>query len=269
MMTNNKKPGERLHHVKKKFSQERILAPNQFEQAKQKMVPVNINEPKPIPAGHVALLALEEQNKFIEAFLAKIDGRSYYIPEPDLVLIYFDRAYFLLKAIKQARIRLLDKLDTRLLNEDISNDLYSYFGCCLEFVTCLFTSIEAQGNRLIPRDFAYVDKKPKYSLSYDASQIQEFVPLGEKMKHVLPQVAGKSFEKQHPVQWSRIMNLKEVRDMIVHPKVGKGETTPHDYLYKKLLKYDFEQALFDARTYLNFYSPDGTLVQDCDCGKDL
>ena len=65
------------------------------------------------------------------------------------------------------------------------------------------------------------------------------------------------------------MNLKEVRGMIAHPKVGKGETTPHDFLYKRLLKYDHREALLSVKAYLNFYSIDGALVQDCARGKDL
>ena len=62
----------------------------------------------------MALLALGDKHTFIEAFHVLLDGKAYNIPEPDPVLIHFDRAYFLLKQITTTRARLIEKLGTGL-----------------------------------------------------------------------------------------------------------------------------------------------------------
>ena len=121
----------------------------------------------------MALLALGDKHTFIEAFHVLLDGKAYNIPEPDPVLIHFDRAYFLLKQITTTRAGLIEKLGTGLLNEEISKELYSHFGCCLDFITCLFTSIEAQMNRLIPADYNYMEERKNCSMVYNAQQIHQ------------------------------------------------------------------------------------------------
>ena len=62
----------------------------------------------------MALLALGDKHTFIEAFHVLLDGKAYNIPEPDPVLIHFDRANFLLKQITTTRARLIEKLGTGL-----------------------------------------------------------------------------------------------------------------------------------------------------------
>jgi hypothetical protein len=136
-------------------------------------------------------------------------------------------------------------------------------------ITSLFTSLEAAVNRMIPDNYVFREEQTQRSTLMNKAQIQEYMAVDKKLKEVVKECTGKDFSKAHPPTWQHIVNLKEFRDMIIHPKTRPEGNTPYDYLFKRALKFDYDSTFHAVREYINFHRRNGPLIEDCDCGLDI
>lgn len=79
-----------------------------------------------------------------------------------------------------------------------------------------YPAIEAVLNQLIPDDYT-VDYKKKHR---DKENIQRYLGLQDKLE-IISQIAKKGFSKKHPAKFRTILNLKLLRDELVHLKIIK------------------------------------------------
>ena len=257
-----------MKHIKKRFQFERFLTEEEKERLKSKSIEFDKHEGQKIKLedGFVAVF-VTETGKHFSAFQHNIGGKKFFIPEPDPVLIYFNNAYLSYRAVEKSKKELIEKLDIELMDENVKNELYTFFGNSFGFATMLFTSIEAYINRSIPKNHIFRDIKSNRTEEYDKNQIERYLSFDVKVKKILNHLKQKNFSLAHPNKNQHIEHLKEFRDSIIHTKANKGKTTPYDYLYKKAFDFKYKETIESVKNWLNFYESND-YIEDCDCGND-
>jgi len=78
----------------------------------------------------------------------------------------------------------------------------------------------------------------------------------------------KAFHQEQGHKHDLIIELKELRDEIIHTKTSR-ETFPKCYrkLYDSCLSFNHEQIILYVRDFINFYSPG--MIEECNCGQDF
>ena len=215
-----------------------------------------------------SVLIQYNDNKFVLGFPYSYQGFSRFIPEPDPVLLYFDHAYYILKLLEPKKKELLKGLLNTYL-EDMGKELYEYFGHASAFIIMLFTALETFTNRCIPMEFIYIkDVNGKRTESYSKSQVERHISFDEKVKEVFKQVYKsnpKDFAKAYPLINQRIINLKKLRDDIVHTKVSNEGHSVYDYLYKRLIDFKFVESLNAVKDFCNYYHSNPNYIEECSC----
>jgi hypothetical protein len=201
--------------------------------------------------SHYPMLITEE-NDLIQAFFYQAAGKSYMIPEPNLISVYFDISQSQIKFLYPAKADLLINIDR---NGDVGKTLNMY------------NSIEAIINLQLPPDKEYVKKDEKSTVIYSHEQIQKGISFEEKIKAVLPQFLNRSFHRDHGHKYETIMKLKEVRDEIAHTKTYVQHDSPNFYkrIFTKLLDFDYNKALQHSMEFINYFQPE--LIEECHCGR--
>jgi len=208
-----------------------------------------------------------ETNYNYGGIIEKVDGQISILPVPDLTLVYFNRAYLLTDHVFEQRSSLKNVIGlNNELDESGINEVYNFYGTCSGYTIFLFTAIESFINSLIPDDFEYVKKTSKRTETYSKLQIQRFVSFKEKINEVLFQAQGKSFHKKTSSHTSRIDNLKEFRDKVVHTKSHSDHEDNRDLL-KMAINFKYRETLSSVATFMNFYKPD--YIEECSCGSDF
>ena len=212
-------------------------------------------------------LKLSESGEMIYAFIYNHKGKYINIPLPDYTLVYYNFAYSLnIERKKQQEILLSQLSNVDTITHDCSNELFNFYGLASSYVVNLFTSIESFINSMLPDGENYiVDGKNKTEV-YNKTQIQENVCFMDKLKIVLPQFHKKNFFKDRTPTNQHIINLKELRDEIVHTKSDiKLETSVE--LFRRLLNFKYDETLDSVASLMNFYKPN--YIEACSCGKDF
>lgn len=257
-------------HIKKKFLFEYNLPQETVDQVQasgNSISPDDLQKINKIPKD-MTTFVLTETNTIFQAFPYRYQGQDRLIPEPDPVLVYFHSAYLNYRDIEEKRKAILKTLLAPKLAEPMINELYEFFGLTSGFVIFLFTAMEAFVNRSIPEKYEYSKKDNRKTEVYNKKQIEEYLPFMEKVKDILPSITGKNFQKNFPIKFTRIENLKEFRDSIIHTKTSKQGQSPYDYLYKKALEFKYEEAIVAVADYCNYYHPDGNYIIECDCNHE-
>jgi hypothetical protein len=257
-----------MKHIKKKFLKEIEVNKDQIAKIEESFTPVEYKSSgkTKIPKGYKPLITTD-YGTIIESLQVSINNVSYFIPEPDPILIYFNNAYYNFKQIEPSKQELVLTLDAeKPLTEPIKNNLYNYFGLCEGFIIFLFTSLEGYINKSIPENFEFKDVKSNRTEVYNREQIQRHVAFDKKIKTILPQIMQKDFSSHFPNKFRHIQNLKEFRDILIHIKDSKEGHTPYDYIFKKTFSFNYETTLESVRDFFNYYQPN--YIEECNCGKD-
>lgn len=216
------------------------------------------------------IIFIESENNYIYPIIyQKSKPKDFFIPMPDPTLIYFNNAQMAYKLVENEKAKLIDKLDfEKLKNEDVRNEVFSFFGLSSQFVIFLFTSIESFVNQIIPIDFIYKKEMTNKTEVYDSMQIQKSLSFDEKLKKVLPKCTNKNFfDKQTPTN-QHIENLKKFRDEIVHTKKDtKNSILFYDALVSKSFNFKYEETIYAVQKFMNHYKSD--YIVECKCGEDF
>jgi hypothetical protein len=122
-------------------------------------------------------------------------------------------------------------------------------------------------NWKIPDEYKYVVEGKKKTEIYNKIQIMETIPFYDKIEIIFKEVFTKSFKEAFPLKYQHIINLKELRDDIVHLKPDNKTNTPFAFLYKRGLKFKFEDTLDAVMDFFNFHQPD--YVTYCSCPNNF
>lgn len=218
-------------------------------------------------AGHYPII-YTSTNDVIQGFFYEHNKKTYCIPEPNPITIYFDIAQANLKHIHQARATLLVELSKSNANASaILNYSHTYYSVTSVYIIFLFTALEAFINYHIPDDYSYNKEDNRgVKLTYDKEAIQRNLSFDEKLKDVIPAITGKYFHKEAAHKYDHIYKLLKLRDNIMHTKV-EITSSPNIYkgLFCSLLDFPYEKVILSARDFINYYSPN--LIEECQCGR--
>lgn len=204
----------------------------------------------------------------IAGCLHKYQGKDLILPIPDPTLIYFHNAQSYIKGIKEAKKKLIEKIDfSTPLNETAINEIYDYYGKTSGFAIFLFTSIESFINQMLPDNYIYKVSIKKRTEVYNKQQIQFYLDFKTKISKVLEEITGKNFFKNSTSANSMIWNLKEFRDDIIHTKQEDNNILRYEGLIKRSLNFKYDKTLIAVASFMNFYRK-GYIVE-CDCGGDF
>lgn len=261
-----------MKHIKKKFSYHSVVSDTEFNALKEsgEYIPVDSTSYKKPPEGWGVLLHLVD-NTVIKAYYHKENGRSYYLPEPDPILVFYDNAYHTYKRIQDKKKKLLSAYtfnnEESVIGHTEIQVVYEHFGATSSFIINLFTSIEAYINKLIPDDYKHISKDKKSTSIYNKEQIERYLSFDKKYTDILKDIYGKSYKDKYQIKHQHITNLKNLRDDIIHLKANNDGQTHYDYIIKRLLKFKYKETLEATRDFFNFYTP--SYIEDCPCNEDF
>jgi len=210
---------------------------------------------------------ITEQNNLIQAFFYEASKKNFIIPEPNLITVYFDIAQSQIRHAHLAKAELLTNIDR---NGDVSvtlNSTHTFFHHTCICILFMYNSIEAFINLLLPVDKEYIRVDKKNTSHFSHEQIQREISIEEKIKSVLPQFLGRSFQQDYGHKYDAIIKLKEMRDEIAHTKAYAQNNSRNFYrqIFTNLLNFNLDYALINTRDFINYFEPD--MIEECDCGK--
>lgn len=259
-----------MKHLKKKFVKQ--IKFNSEQWAELQKLPDARKDFQALPTSEkmsMNALILTEDGEMFQAFRYKVEGKTFFIPEPNPVVIYFDSARNYFRQLNSHRDKVFDNVKTFEENlEGVNGDFYWYFSLASSYAIFLFSAVEAFVNMFIPPDFKYEKKfKNKRTKVFNRMQLQRNVLFSEKVKSVLPQVAHKNFVVEHAYKFEYLMKLKLFRDEVAHTKTYDGGPTGDSFenLYITSLEFEYEKTLLFIRDFINYHQPG--LIEECDCGR--
>ncbi len=224
-----------------------------------------------ITKGTIGLIKLEDSSLH-GAILHNVNGRKILLPVPDPSLTYFHNAQTSLRIITDCKKKLLDKVvldapkNENGISENGINEIYNYFGICSSFIIMLFTSIECFINQQIPDGYVFERKLKNKTEFFNKTQIQEHIDFNTKLFTILDSATKSNyFSKESPTK-QNLLNLKELRDNIVHTKPDY-RILRYESIFKKTLTHYFNKSIVTVAKFMNHYKPG--YVQECKCGLDF
>lgn len=203
-----------------------------------------------------------EDKTIIQGFVHLINGKPFMIPEPEPSILYFTNAEDKLNELLKIQSTLLESNLTTNNFSDLSHAFYNFFQLSSDYIINLFTSIEAFNNSLIPDDFSIKIK----SKNYNKERTQRSMDFLNKIKKAIPQIMNKSFLKDNPKKYEFLLEIKHLRDNVVHTKnMQSGFPASYRELYKSYLNFDFKKSYEVTKDYFNFYKEDW--IENCNCGR--
>lgn len=197
----------------------------------------------------------------IQGFVHLVNGKPIIIPEPEPSILYFTNAESKLnELIKTQSIILESKLFGDL--NDLSHTFFNFFQLSSDYIINLFTSIEAFNNSLIPDDFEIRQNRK----TFNKERTQRSMDFLSKLKKAIPKIMSKSFVNDFPEKYQFILELKNLRDNVVHTKnMQDGFPASYRNLYKSYLDFDFVKSYQIIKEYFNYYQTDW--IEECNCDK--
>jgi hypothetical protein len=259
-----------MEHLKKKFVSARKVNNEVSEQIEN----VTVDEDAMVKLTQSGLngyyaAVMTDNNQLIQAFnyTDRKNGKIFFIPEPNPIVIYFETGRHFLNDIDNKRSLLFNELNKKSPEAGlILNYTFAYFQVTSITITFFFNAVEAFINNLIPKDYNYKRELNSKTELFDKLQIQRFLTFDEKIKKVIPNVTGKSFHSIFGQKWDRIKKLKEFRDEIMHTKAyDKESPVLYENLYNTSLNFAYEETQEAVKDFINFYEEN--LIEECKCGK--
>ena len=205
-------------------------------------------------------ILFSSNNISIRAFHYKHLDKYHLIPLANPVIVYFNEAYKSNLQIVKFRNLIFESVpDNKFMNESAIKMFYDYFGSVCSFSQSLLNSIEAFVNWKIPEDYIHKAKK-KF---YNKEKIQRYIPIEEKIKVIMDNIFNKSFAEEYSAKFENIIELKRLRDSIVHTKQINAYAE-YQRIYEVSFKLNYDEILNDTKDLINYYESD--LIQECDCG---
>jgi hypothetical protein len=209
---------------------------------------------------------LTTEQKFIQGFFYELNGVKYTVPEPNPIIIYFSNAQGFLSVILEEREKLFKELKIPNYSDgNILNNMFTFYGCVVNYTSSLFDSLEAFVNSKIPKDYKCENPKrrKKIMTKYD---IIRYTTFDDKVKIVIPEIFnGKSFVKEKSHLYQNIIALKKLRDNITHAKADLDyDVNYYENLFTESLNFDYLKAIESSRDFINFYEEN--LIEPCNCG---
>lgn len=256
-----------MKHSKKKYLKSAKIDTKLAEFLHSQPVESNLGNIQFNEMGHG--IVLTASNYLISTFkYVDKNNLAVYIPEPDLIVLYFDTGRAYTRHLKKDKENLFNHLTDA---DALLKYFFNYFSAASISITNLFNSIEASINRAIPDDFIYIEKaRGKHGETFTQTNkegIERDINFEDKIKKVLPAATKKNYAQKHNSKYEFIIKqLKPLRDEVIHAKSFNASFV-YQKLYNDMMNFDFERSLSIVKDFINFYHDN--LIEECNCGSDL
>lgn len=134
----------------------------------------------------------------------------------------------------------------------------NFFQLASNCIINLQAALESFANRQIPNNHKFTDVNG-----------EEFEPsVFHKLDKALPEIKGKRFKSKFKKHNYRVRKIIELRNEIIHLEpIDKTTNTKYKITYRRLLSFDYSEAIISVEKLINFYEPN--LIEKCDCKKEL
>lgn len=123
-----------------------------------------------------------------------------------------------------------------------------FFQFAANCIINLQSALESFANRQIPEDHSFIDKN---GCKFEPS-------VFHKIDKALPEIKGKRFKSKFKRENLIVRLLIEL--------IKENTNTQYKTTYRKLIKFDYTNAILAVKQLINFYEPD--LIEECPCGKE-
>lgn len=184
----------------------------------------------------------------------KYKNKSFLLLEGNPVTYYYSLAYDIVPRIDEARMLLLDSLEG--VNSRYkwnSSVAFSYiFKVGANAVLFSFLALEAFMNQCLP-DYAKIELNGKL---VDKNKIQKYSSFETKFNNIIPKVTGKDFIKEHPRKVKVVLEIKKLRDELIHLKeMRRDGLVSYEDIYNHILNVDLKKIVNTVKFYINYHNP--------------
>ncbi len=118
----------------------------------------------------------------------------------------------------------------------VSKIVYSYLEYISASIIFAYTALEVFANEEIPEKFMFETKKTmtKLSIAHSKKSIERYISLDDKLGSVLPKAIGVSSPRGLAI-WSKFVDLRRLRDRIIHLKSEDRQVSKVNNLYPKTI----------------------------------
>lgn len=201
------------------------------------------------------------ENEFIYGFDYFYDDDKIIIPELNPVMIFYSNAVMSHRKLMLSRHELLTNSPTikNYKKNGIDANLFgNFFRMATNCIVNLQSTLESFVNRTIPDEHQFLDKN---DIPFEPT-------IFHKLDKALPVIKNRRFKSKFKKHNYQIRKLIELRNEIIHLKPTQENTnTKYKVVYRKMLKFDYTQAIIAVENFVNFYEPN--LFENCQCGKEF
>lgn len=183
-------------------------------------------------------------------FLTQINSRKEfyagYMSEP--YILFLNNSKYLMNILNEiekefslnvlSTIPLSENFQLKVLNQEIYN---RFVNTKISSLVSLIMSVESFINNFIPDDFILEDKKGRRT----KKDIEKNFSLKDKFKDVIPKIKKIDNYRDYQTEYSRIIQLSEIRNSFVHLKTVDVDGKPDAYFtdFEKLISLKLEKEI--------------------------
>ncbi len=226
---------------------------------------------KEIKAGKSShFIGILPEKKELFSFIPIIENGQFFASFfPDPVQLYYSLAFSNYQFSLETKENIVFQKDQKrraplnFVNEYLYNWHLQYK---ISTIIFLHSTIEAFVNYIMPDDFIYrneiigkkSDKFYKTIKEYNKEQTERYIQFKEKISHVIPQITGIDFQKQHQKIYDKIINLSKLRNDLIHLRTTSQEKNRKYFesVFEKLVNIDLYPFLISVKDFLNIIKPD-------------
>lgn len=201
------------------------------------------------------ILMFEDNIVFGFDFLHK--NEKYIVQEINPVTIFYSNAVMCHRLLVEKRNQLISSSPkvkgSHRVNTNPS-DFANFFQVSVNMIINLQATVESFANRLIPKDFEFIDVNGNV---FDPS-------ISHKINTTLPILKGKKIKRK---EGNYLRQLIEIRNEIVHLKPAGDANSAYKIVYRKLINFKYFEVLQAVKLFVDFYEEG--LIEECPCKKEF
>lgn len=137
------------------------------------------------------------------------------------------------------------------------SDAINYLELMMQSIVFAFTALEAFVNENIPSGYEYEKKTSKKIQIYTKEKIERWLSIDEKLGKILPSILNLQTPKGKHSSWQGFINLKNVRDRLVHMKSEDRKSSGPEVktIWTDLIKYEppYKQAYAIIKYFIDSF----------------
>lgn len=185
------------------------------------------------------------------------DGKILSFRVPSVTALFLDFAYNLHAAIDAELVseNFVEWVGKAIHYKD-ERALFDVMEIIMGEIIFSYCALESFANGMIPSTYVYTTDRDdgKCKESYNKEQIERNLSLDIKLAKILPSIMNIPSPKGGPL-WNRYMNLKALRDRIIHKKTSDKTSASHkeDSFWRSLINEENKNFAIEAKNIIEHY----------------